>query len=61
MCAQLKGVVRQVLGRALEDLHTARDRLNQNPGNSSWPSGSMSPWERTGVAQAIDAQAALAG
>ena len=59
--AQPEGVVRQALGRALEDLRTARDRLNQNPGNSSRPSGSMPPWERTGVAQAIDAQAALAG
>jgi len=29
----------------LEDLVEARNRLNQNPSNSSRPSGSMPPWE----------------
>jgi transposase len=36
--------VRNLLKRTLEDLRVARDRLNQNPGNSSRPSGSMPPW-----------------
>ncbi|HIJ48276.1 MAG TPA: IS66 family transposase, partial [Gammaproteobacteria bacterium] len=29
----------------LDDLIEARNRLNQNPSNSSRPSGSMPPWE----------------
>ncbi|MBT6045226.1 MAG: IS66 family transposase, partial [Candidatus Scalindua sp.] len=29
----------------LEDLVEVRNRLNQNPSNSSRPSGSMPPWE----------------
>lgn len=29
-----------------QDLITARDRLNQNPSNSSRPTGSLAPWER---------------
>ncbi len=29
-----------------QDLITARDRLNQNPSNSSRPSGSLAPWDR---------------
>ena len=41
---QPEPVVRDLLGRALEDLRVARDRLNQTPKNSSRPSGSMSPW-----------------
>ena len=36
---------RTLLKRTLEDLRVARDRLNQNPGNSSRPSGSMPPWQ----------------
>ncbi len=36
---------RALLKRTLEDLRVARDRLNQNPGNSSRPSGSMPPWQ----------------
>jgi transposase len=36
--------IRNLLKRTLEDLRVARDRLNQNPGNSSRPSGSMPPW-----------------
>jgi transposase len=39
-----ESVVRAVLARALDDLRQARDRLNQNPTNSSRPSGSMAPW-----------------
>lgn len=31
--------------RLLTDLKKAREQLNQNPGNSSRPSGSMPPWE----------------
>ena len=54
--AQPEGVVRGVLARALDDLRVARDRLNQNPGNSSRPSGSMAPWARTGVAAAVQQQ-----
>ncbi len=38
--------VRTLLKRTLEDLRVARDRLNQNPANSSRPSGSMPPWQR---------------
>ena len=38
--------VRGLLGRALDDLRLARDRLNQTPDNSSRPSGSMPPWQR---------------
>jgi transposase len=37
--------VRTLLKRTLEDLRAARDRLNQNPGNSSRPPGSMPPWQ----------------
>ena len=36
--------IRNLLKRTLEDLRVARDRLNQNPGNSSRPPGSMPPW-----------------
>jgi transposase len=35
--------------KLLKDLKEARDRLNQNPSNSSKPSGSMPPWEKGGV------------
>jgi len=38
-------VVRSLLKRTLDDLRVARDRLNQNPKNSSRPSGSMPPWQ----------------
>ena len=50
-------VIRGLCERALEDLRAARDRLNQNPNNSSRPSGSMPPWQRTGIAKAIEALA----
>ena len=38
-------VIRSLLKRTLDDLRVARDRLNQNPNNSSRPSGSMPPWQ----------------
>ena len=43
---QSEAVVRSLLKRTLDDLRIARDRLNQNPNNSSRPSGSMPPWDR---------------
>lgn len=43
---QSEPTVRRLLARALDDLRTARDRLNQRPDNSSRPSGSMPPWQR---------------
>jgi len=39
---------RALLGRALSDLKTARERLAQNPSNSSRPPSSRAPWERSG-------------
>ncbi len=43
--------------RLLEDLKEARERLRQNPHNSSRPPSSRAPWERpsTGDEEAIDA------
>ena len=38
-------MARSVLGRVVADLKEARDRLNQNPANSSRPPGSRPPWE----------------
>ena len=32
--------------KMLDDLRTARERLNQSPQNSSRPSGSYAPWEQ---------------
>jgi len=49
---QCERTVRDLLGRALEDLKVARDRLNQTPSNSSRPSGSMPPWSLGTIAQA---------
>ena len=43
---QSEVVVRSLLRRTLDDLRAARDSLNQNPNNSSRPSGSMPPWHR---------------
>ena len=43
---QPEPVVRSLLKRTLDELRVARDRLNQNPNNSSRPSGSMAPWLR---------------
>ncbi len=51
--------VRTLLKRTLEDLRVARDRLNQNPENSSRPPGSMPPWQR-GDATAKDTATAEA-
>ena len=34
----------QLTNRLLDDLKEARERLNQNPTNSSCPSGSQTPW-----------------
>ena len=48
---QPETTVRGLLARALDDLRQARDRLNQNPTNSSRPSGSMEPWRRAGAAE----------
>lgn len=39
-----ESALRGVAARLLGDLRQARDRLNQNPANSSRPSGSMAPW-----------------
>ena len=49
---QPEDTVRGLLGRALDDLRQARDRLNQGPTNSSRPSGSMEPWRGGGAAEA---------
>jgi transposase len=49
---QPEETVRGLLARALDDLRQARDRLNQNPTNSSRPSGSMEPWRRAGADEA---------
>jgi len=38
----------QLTNRLLDDLKEARERLNQNPSNSSRPSGSQDPWFRAG-------------
>lgn len=47
---------RGLLSRALEDLKAARERLNQNPSNSSRPPSSRPPWEarETGEVPASD-------
>ncbi len=52
---QPEAVVRSLLTRTLDDLRVARDRLNQNPKNSSRPSGSMPPWQgRTDTSKGDD-------
>jgi transposase len=45
-------VARAVLVRVVDDLKEARDRLNQNSGNSSRPPGSRPPWENRGASAA---------
>lgn len=40
-----EATARAVLQRVVDDLKEARDRLNQNPQNSSRPPGSRPPWE----------------
>ncbi len=47
---------RALLGRALVDLKTARERLGQNPSNSSRPPSSRAPWERCDGADEVTAQ-----
>ena len=42
----------QLTNRLLDDLKEARERLNQNPSNSSCPSGSQAPWFRVGDEEA---------
>jgi transposase len=37
---------RVLLGKALADLKTARERLGQNPSNSSRPPSTRAPWEQ---------------
>ena len=49
---QPEDTVRGLLARALDDLRQARDRLKQDPTNSSRPSGSMEPWRSSGEAEA---------
>ena len=49
---QPEETVRGLLARALDDLRQARDRLKQDPTNSSRPSGSMEPWRGGGEAEA---------
>ena len=49
---QPEETVRGLLARALDDLRQARDRLKQDPTNSSRPSGSMEPWRGSGAAEA---------
>ena len=55
---------RALLGKALADLKAARERLGQNPSNSSRPPSSRAPWEsehdRRDGASAADASAAPA-
>ena len=46
---------RALLGRALADLKAARERLGQNPGNSSRPPSTRAPWEQADAAQAAAA------
>jgi len=50
--------VRSLLTRTLDELRVARDRLNQNPDNSSRPSGSTPPWQ-SGDAKAKPDDSAL--
>ena len=38
----------QLTKHLLDDLKEARERLNQNPSNSSCPTGSQAPWFRVG-------------
>jgi hypothetical protein len=47
---QPEPVVRELLKRTMNDLRAARDFMNQSPANSSRPSGSMPPWQRSAMA-----------
>ena len=46
-----EGSLRGLLLRALEDLKEARERLRQNPTNSSRPPSSQAPWDRPSASQ----------
>ncbi len=46
-----EGSLRGLLLRALEDLKEARERLGQNPTNSSRPPSSQAPWDRPSAGQ----------
>ena len=46
-----EGLLRGLLLRALEDLKEARERLRQNPTNSSRPPSSQAPWDRPSASQ----------
>ncbi|AUB83170.1 hypothetical protein [Candidatus Thiodictyon syntrophicum] len=43
---------RALLGKALADLKAARERLGQNPSNSSRPPSTRLPWEGNGGQEA---------
>ena len=47
-----EGTLRGLSLRLLEDLKEARERLRQNPNNSSRPPSSRAPWERPSAADA---------
>lgn len=57
LAKQPEGVLRGLAARLLEDLKAARDRLNQGPGNSSRPPGSVPPWQRDAGKSDADAGA----
>lgn len=51
-----EGQARALLGKAVSDLKTARERLGQNPSNSSRPPSTRPPWEPTGTGEDGEAQ-----
>ena len=54
------GQARTLLSKALEDLKAARERLGQNPSNSSRPPSTRAPWEQQ-EAQERETEAPAAG
>lgn len=46
--------------KMLDDLRDARDRLNQSPQNSSRPSGSYAPWQKTSPTAKVDSGESVA-
>jgi len=58
---QSEPVVRELLKRVLNEFRVTLDHLSQTPNNSSRPSGSMPPWQRTPIAEATIAALATAG
>ena len=40
--------------KLVNDLKEARERLNQNPSNSSKPSGSLAPWDKGSIDEEDD-------